>query len=277
MKFNLNKKILAASAVLVLAVGVIVYVVAFAATVICGAGAVAPCGAAPLGTTVNADTIIANPAGSTIIPQAGNDIIYGGAGADTVPCAAAGDCLGDDFIDGGPAADIVGGPTAACANQANMLGNDFIIGGPESALDGADTLCGGPGNDYLFGAAAGDTLAGYGDNDVIVPGTGVDTVCDTNAGAPAVCAALAGAANAQGAGDDVFIIHAGDVPAGFAEYLGCGTGNDVFIFVGFSALPALTVPADGVVGNFDAVVTDPITGGVYNIANDGAAPCTLTN
>lgn len=274
MKFNFSKKVLTVTALFGLAVGVIVYFAVYAATVLCPAGA---CGAAQ-GTTVNADTIIANAAGSNITDQAGNDIIYGSNAADTVPCAAPGDCLGDDFMDLRGGADIVGGPTNACANQANMLGNDFIIGGPESALDGGDTLCGGPGNDYLFGGAGNDTLAGYADNDVIVPGTGVDTVCDTNAaGAPGVCTLLAGAANAQGAGDDVIIIYAGDVPAGGAEYLGCGTGNDVFIFVGFSALPALVVAPDGVVGDIDAVVTDPITGGVYNIANDGATPCVLTN
>ncbi len=262
MKFNLNRKVLTASALLVLAVGVIVYVVAYAATVICPPLA---CGAAQ-GTTVNADTIIANAGGSNITDQDGNDIIYGGAGADTVPCAALTDCPGDDFMDLGPAADIVGG--TACANQANVLGNDFIIGGPESALDGADTLCGGPGNDYLFGAAAGDTLAGNNDNDVIVPGTGTDSVCNSGA-APEVAPCLGVAA--PGGGDDVVIIYAGDVPVG-NEQLFCGTGNDVFIFVGFSALPALTVAPAGIV-----VVTDPITGGTYTIQNTGATACTLTN
>jgi Ca2+-binding RTX toxin-like protein len=284
MKFNLNKKMLTASAVLVLAVGVIVYVIAFAATVNCPGAGVPPivCGAAE-GTTVNADTIIASAVGSAITDQAGNDIIYGSNAVDIVPCAAAADCVGDDFMDLRGGADVVGdvAGVTTCTNQANVLGNDFILGGREDALDGADTLCGGPGNDYLFGAAGGDTLAGFADNDVIVPGTGTDTVCDTSTiggagpGSTSTCASatMVGA----GAGDDVIIIYAGDVPTGGAEYLACGTGNDVFIFVGFSALPATIVAPDGVVGDVDAAVTDPITGGVYNIANDGANPCTLTN
>lgn len=269
MKFNLNKKVLTVTALFGVAVGIAIYFIAHAATVLCAAGAVAPCGGAPLGTTANADTIIANAAGSTIIDQAGNDIIYGSDAADTIPCAAVGDCLGDDFIDMRGAVDIVGGPAGgpACANQANVAGNDFIIGGPESALDGNDTLCGGPGNDYLFGGAGADTLAGNADNDVIVPGTGVDNVCNA-AGDGGTCAGIA----ASGLGDDVVIIYASNVPAGGNELLHCGTGNDVFIFIGFSALPALQVGVGAAV-----VITDPITGGTYTITNTGANPCVLTN
>ncbi len=184
-------------------VAVIAYV-AYAATVICPAGA---CGAAQ-GTTANADTILANAAGSAITDLAGNDVIYGGVGADTVPCAAAGDCDGDDFIVGGGGADVIGG--AAGATQANVVGNDKIFGN-----DGADDINGGPGNDYIDCGPGADDCNGWGDNDIIIGGQGTDVFTA-----------------ARNAGDDVFIVFFGDA-GGAAEDLQCGAGADTVIFVGF--------------------------------------------
>ncbi len=282
MKFNLNKRMLTVTALFGLAVGVIIYVVAYAATVICpAAGCAAVGGGLTLGATVNADEIIGSAAVDAVDAGGGNDIIYLGAGGDTTPCGdAATDCLGDDFMDGGPGADALGD-----IGGANEVGNDFLYGGL-----GNDDLAAGPGDDYVDGGEGDDYLGGFAGNDVLVPGrqdgtgapTAGDFICDAAPGAyPAGHGCTTAGGNpftaATGAGDDVFLIFAGDVPSSQAKYLGCGTGNDVFIFIGFSALPATVVPPDGVVGNNDVVVTDPLTGGVYNIGNDGATACTLTN
>ena len=187
---------------LVPVLALIVYV-AYAATVICPAGA---CGAAQ-GTTVNADTILANPGGITNITDlAGNDIIYLTSNfAHTVPCTALGDCDGNDIIIGGP-----GGETIGDAAGANQTGNDKIFGN-----GGNDTIRGGPGDDYIDCGPGADNCDGDAGNDIIIGGQGTDVFTAGN-----------------NAGDDVFIIFFGD-SGGAAENLQCGAGNDIVIFVGF--------------------------------------------
>jgi Ca2+-binding RTX toxin-like protein len=188
----------------------LVVYVAYAETVICPVVGGA-CGAAQ-GTTVNADTISTHPAatGATnVTDQAGNDVIYLIANfANTVPCAVAGDCDGNDIIIGGPGGEVIGGANGA--NQANVVGNDKIFGN-----GGADDINGGPGNDYIDCGPGADNCNGWGDNDIIIGGQGTDIF-------------TAG----RNAGDDVFIVFFGDA-GGAAEDLQCGAGTDVVIFVGF--------------------------------------------
>jgi Ca2+-binding RTX toxin-like protein len=150
-----------------------------------------------------------------------------------------------------------------CTNDGNSLeggdGNDFIAG------DADDTLVGGAGNDLLAGGQGDDFLgdtdgngscsSGESDpgNDVLVGGPGTDTYC-----------------TADNDGDDIVIIHAGDVPAGNNETYSC-EGDDIILLFGFNLDLVVTVkptdnearyynltadPTPGV-GN-DAVIGDPV-------------------
>jgi Ca2+-binding RTX toxin-like protein len=177
----------------------LVVYVAYAATVICPAGA---CNG-----TVNADTILANAgAVSNITDLAGNDVIYLTSNfAHTVPCAAAGDCDGNDIIIGGPGAETIGD-----GGGANQTGNDKIF-----TNGGNDTVRAGPGDDYIDCGPGADNCDGDAGNDIIIGGQGTDVFTAGN-----------------NAGDDVFIIFAGDSGGG-NEDIRCGAGTDVVIFVGF--------------------------------------------
>jgi Ca2+-binding RTX toxin-like protein len=84
----------------------------------------------------------------------GNDIVYGGGGADTINLE-----LGDDYAFGGSGNDLI-----SCS-----FGNDRAYGG-----DGNDTLGGDEGNDLLAGGAGNDWLLGRAGNDVLIGGTGSD-------------------------------------------------------------------------------------------------------
>ena len=94
----------------------------------------------------------------------GNDLLYGGEGADTV----VGDAFGADNALGG--ADTLYGDGGG-DRLSSGSGNDTLFGGAGDDfafdLEGASTLYGEGGNDTLLGGADGDTLYG---------GTGRDTL-----------------------------------------------------------------------------------------------------
>jgi len=153
-------------------------------------------------------------------------------------------------------------------------GNDVLI------EDAQGTLNGGDGNDLLAGGQDNDTLNGGNGNDILVGGPGLDTYT-----------------SADNDGDDIVIIHAGDVPAGSNETYSC-EGNDIILLFGFNLDLVVTVnPTDNVaryynltadptpaVGN-DAVIGDPVnnptgssSGARYTFTadNTGAATGTCT-
>ena len=104
---------------------------------------------------------------------AGNDVAYGGYGADTIVGGA-----GNDYIDGGWGEDFVKGDD----------GNDTVVGGGSDDLGfnyidgggGNDLLVGGNGGDYMTGCSGDDTLVGNGGNDVLRGDGGYDYLygCD---------------------------------------------------------------------------------------------------
>ena len=126
---------------------------------------------------------------------AGNDVIFGFEGADTIYGFAAGgddpsdgiidgnDRLygeaGGDTIQGGPGDDLVaggeGGDHFLWGDDPNFGevddGNDFVSGGPGQN----GTLRGGAGNDQIFGGPDADNdLLGGSDNDFVSGGGGND-------------------------------------------------------------------------------------------------------
>lgn len=104
-------------------------------------------------------------------PSAGNDLLYGGSGADTIDGDA-----GEDTLFGGLGTDhIIGG-----RNNDQLFGgggDDLVFGG-----HGSDTLEGGWGNDSLYGGVSNDQLFGGLGFDTIYGGSGNDLL---NGGAQA--------------------------------------------------------------------------------------------
>jgi Ca2+-binding RTX toxin-like protein len=122
-----------------------------------------------------------------------------------------------------------GGSLTNFLNGGN--GNDVIIqngADPDSSVDDSGRLYGGAGNDLLAGGQGNDVLGdtdGNGScsnesdpgNDVLVGGPGTDNYC-----------------TADNDGNDIVIIHAGDVPAGAEETYSC-EGDDTILLFGFNS------------------------------------------
>ena len=132
----------------------------------------------------SSETLRGTDEADRIIPNGGEDIIYGGGGDDEINGYPKGerDSLGlwdswtywysadpiivyggsgNDFIIGGQSADEIYGED----------GNDYIVG-----YEGNDNLRGGSGDDYLSGREGDDLLYGDAGNDVIRVDDGNDTV-----------------------------------------------------------------------------------------------------
>ncbi len=139
-----------------------------------------------------------------------------------------------------------------CTNNGNSLqggdGNDFIAG------DANDTLLGGNGNDLLAGGQGDDAFnsAAHGGNDVIIGGPGNDIFSPSDAG------------------DDIYIIHRGDVLAGGTESYTC-VGSDTILLFGFERDGVVEVPPT----TSPYTVTDPATGGTYSFSATAPNKCTL--
>jgi hypothetical protein len=137
-----------------------------------------------------------------------------------------------------------------CTNNGNSLeggdGNDFIAG------DANDILVGGAGNDLLAGGQGNDSLDGGDGNDILVGGPGNDTFSTSDNG------------------DDIYIIHKGDVNSGGTESYTC-VGNDIILLFGFDRDGVVEVPPT----TSPYTVTDPVTGGTYSFSATGSNKCTI--
>jgi Ca2+-binding RTX toxin-like protein len=135
-----------------------------------------------------------------------------------------------------------------------LAGVDFMDGGAgnDTLLGGADPdeIDGGDGKDTISGGDGPDTLGGGADADKIRGGPGADTFNHDAAD-----------------GNDRYVIAAGDVPAAMNEDYVCGGGRDTIVLY--------DVPQENVQASPPAqvVVTDPDTGGVYNIVVAGPEAC----
>ena len=119
-----------------------------------------------------------------------------------------------------------------------LAGNDIIFSGL-----GNDTVAGGQGSDSLDGGEGDDTLLGDEGDDTLTGGAGRDSIV-------------------AGSGDDtIIILRPGDVPAGTAEHMVCGSGTDTVILKGFPSNTPLSFP-----------ISDPSTKGSYE---NRAADCEI--
>lgn len=131
----------------------------------------------------------------TLTGAAGDDILHGGNGNDSVDGAAGDDTIiavhGDDAVTGGD-------------------GDDLIIAG-----HGDDTLDGGAGNDTIMAGHGNDTITGGDGDDLVRVGHGASSV-DGGAGDDTIVAGGHGADTLTGGdGNDLFVVHGG--PTGPSE------------------------------------------------------------
>jgi Ca2+-binding RTX toxin-like protein len=155
--------------------------------------------------------------GSTFSSGGGNDVIYLTNLTGVTP--------GNSIVNGEDGDDVIvdgcfrsGGSLTNFLNGGN--GNDVIIqngADPDSPVDDSGRLSGGAGNDLLAGGQGNDSLDGGDGNDILVGGPGDDdyTTADND-------------------GNDIVIIHAGDVPAGAEETYSC-EGDDTILLFGFNS------------------------------------------
>jgi len=132
--------------------------------------------------TINDDFLVGHDAGETISGMAGNDQIFGLAGADILNGDA-----GDDFMHGGPNADVMNGGDD----------DDYMFGG-----SGADKMFGGDGDDQMYGGTGGDKMQGGEGDDEISGGANSDTI-DAGPGNDIVMGGLGSDNIFLGPGDDV--------------------------------------------------------------------------
>lgn len=111
------------------------------------------------------DVVLGTTGRDTIIAGSGDDVVCGGGSADRIEGGSGDDLIygggGSDSIDAGPGDDVVFG----------QIGGDTIWG-----HDGSDKLLGGPGYDTLYGGSGDDNVQGAGGNDRLYGGDGDDSV-----------------------------------------------------------------------------------------------------
>lgn len=127
-------------------------------------------GASPITSIYDDDGARYDQFGNLLDPD--DDMLFGGAGDDLLSGSA-----GHDTIDGGVGDDVLSGGSGNDALDGGD-GGDRLSGGAQNDLllggDGADTLNGGSGNDTLDGGTSADQLSGGSGNDALNGGLGND-------------------------------------------------------------------------------------------------------
>jgi Ca2+-binding RTX toxin-like protein len=167
------------------------------------------------------DTASIECAGGTYRLGGGNDVAY-------LVNPQAG--LASIIVEGEDGDDVI---VDGCTSNNTLNGgngNDVLI------EDAQGTLNGGDGNDLLAGGRDDDILDGGNGNDILVGGPGLDTYT-----------------SAANDGDDIVIIHAGDVPAGNNNEQYTCRGNDTILLFGFNQDGVVTLTSGGT-----RTITDPV-------------------
>ena len=130
---------------------------------------------------VNDDILSGGEGKDSLWGQAGDDLLEGGAGNDRLSGSFGRDRLragsGTDALFGEEDDDELQGDTSVAATLSGGAGNDLIIGADlEVAVDKADLIYGGLGDDRIFGRAGADRIYAEGGNDVVYAGSGADLV-----------------------------------------------------------------------------------------------------
>ncbi len=172
------------------------------------------------------NTITGGSGNDSIVGGAGNDIIYAGTGNSTITGGG-----GNVSISGGAGNDIIY-TTTGNATITGGSGHDSIVGGSGNDLiylttgnatitggSGHDSIGGGQGNDIIYTTTGNSTITGGSGHDSIVGGSGNDIIYTTTGNAT-----ITGGAGHDsikgGSGNDIIFLTTGD-----ATVTG-GSGND---------------------------------------------------
>jgi Ca2+-binding RTX toxin-like protein len=165
-------------------------------------------GGAGSDTLVSIENVVASDNGDTLVSGAGDNVLDGGAGIDTVSYEGT---TGAVVVNLGGTAATVGSSTVGARRATGSAGADTLVS-IENAIGGsgadyilgsaaANQLQGGDGHDTLMGGDGNDTLIGGTGDDSIDGGAGVDTVSYANATA-AVTVDLGAGSATGGDGSD---------------------------------------------------------------------------
>ena len=136
-------------------------------------------------TGLDVQTIVALAGDDTIIgSNFGDDVIYGGDGADSITSNGALSFGNGDLVYGGDGDDIIntdllsGGVSTIADTVFGGAGNDFIVGAIFSVGTHrpTDSLFGGTGNDTIDGNGGPDSIDAGAGNDLVIAREGADTV-----------------------------------------------------------------------------------------------------
>jgi len=142
-----------------------------------------------------AETITGDSTDNSFLLRGGNDVVYGGNGAEGIEGGSGNDTLnggsGNDYLQGGTGIDVLNGGDGNDhiwgysaydeTTDDNIVnggdGNDEIFSGGLIHGDaGNDQVTGGTGDDTVYGDDGDDSLFTYDGNDVIFGGAGVDVI-----------------------------------------------------------------------------------------------------
>ncbi|WP_368417295.1 Hint domain-containing protein, partial [Falsiroseomonas sp.] len=200
------------------------------------------------------DTLIGDAGDNIIDGWRGSDSLVGGGGIDTADFRSADGAVQVTLVDGAGAA-TVNGPTVS---TDTLEGFENVYGGRFADTIGGDTganfLSGGAGNDQLAGGDGADTLHGGSGDDSLAGGTGDDIA--SYVGAPGPVVVDLGANTASGWGNDTLANIEGVIGSAFDDTLTGGSGDNTLI-----------------AGDGDDQVSD---GGGSNSLDGGAGNDTLT-
>lgn len=168
-----------------------------------------------------------------------DNMIYSGAGDDTLHGMAGNDTLNYSFSTTGVTIDVAAGTATGNGNDTfdgfelyvGSNYNDMMTGGATddilSGRKGDDTISGGDGNDTLRGDAGNDMLNGGNGNDALFGGAGIDTASYADA-ASGVTVTLTTLANQDtgGAGIDKLVGIESLIGSAFNDTLTGGAGNN---------------------------------------------------
>ncbi|MBV9995834.1 MAG: VCBS repeat-containing protein [Caulobacteraceae bacterium] len=164
-------------------------------------------GAAGNDTLLNVENLTGSAFNDTLGGSAGDNVLDGGGGVDTVSYAAAGAGVNVNLANSGPQ-NTGGGGTDTLTNFENLTGSAFN-----------DTLTGDAGSNVIEGGAGDDTIDG---------GSGVDTATYVSAAsAVGVSLAVAGPVYTGGAGVDTLISIENLTGSAFNDTLAGNAGDNV--------------------------------------------------
>ena len=209
-------------------------------------------------------TIFGTGGSDLLEDTAGDDVICGEGGSDTIVLSAG----GNDVVDGGPGFDFVTLELASSGGTVDLGAGTAVAGGVSATLEAVEGVVGTPFADTIVGDGAANDLFGLGGNDDLDGKGGFDFVRFDFSSKGIKADLLAG--SAKGEGRDDFVSIEGFVGSRFDdEAFGDGKANAFFGLAGSDLLAGFGKPDDlfggpGADGLFGGTGNDDLFGGPGN-------------